>query len=172
MNLKLEYLKTNEFPEKKIYNQVVRLHLPNGGINVDTWKYCVNVNIAKRLHSKKKVKEFQRTDTVFDKIASHKAFIIRDKETNKVVSWALLVTGYFYEHPYEKMATIQFYSRPNIRGQGLGSKMFNECEKQLIKMGINTCYYYPCNANKWFFHKMKKRSKSNIEYKNIYKDVE
>jgi len=171
MEIEIKYLKSNSYPNKKIYNQIVRLHKPNGGINVATWKFCTMIAAAlKKKENVFSVKEPYNADMFFDEYYDHYTFYIRDKKTKKILSWALVVLGKF-KYDDELNASIQFYSRPNIRGQGLGSAMFKEAIRIADIENVKNCFYYPSNDNKWFFHKMKKYVPKNIIMQNVYRDL-
>lgn len=171
----LDYLPESRYPDSKIYNQIVRLHKPDGGINVDTWKYCVEVSEAMRLkEDPAAVDEYKKTDIVFDKYFGHYAYIIRDDDF-KVYAWGFFLLGQFRKEfgTHIKHASIQFFTRQSERGKGFGSTLFSEAIDLAKLNRIQFLFYYAANDNKWFFHKMKERYRGNgIILKNIYKDLD
>lgn len=173
MNLTFNYLKSDQFPEDKIYRQICRLKRPHGGINVGTWKYCTKVaNAINHGGSILDVNETTTSDMLFDTYKDHYAFYIKDEEKNRILGWGLIVIGTFDHDPNKMLGAIQFYSRPNIRGAGIGSKLFEEAMRIADFENCKACFYYGSNDNKHFFRKMRKKYvPKSIKLVNIYRNL-
>lgn len=173
MNLTFNHLKTDQFPEDKIYRQICRLKRPAGGINVGTWKYCTKVaNVINNDGSILDVNETSTSDMIFDTYKDHYAFYIKDEDKDKILGWGLIVIGTFDYDPNKMLGTIQFYSRPNIRGGGIGSKLFEEAMRIADFENCKACFYYGSNDNKHFFRKMRKKYvPESIKLVNIYRSL-
>ena len=169
--IEFEFLNSVEFPRTKIYNQIVRLHRPSGGINVGTWKYCTKLAQAQAKNQDwTKIKQPYNSDFFFDDYIDHVTYVIKEFGTDHVLAWALITIGKF-NGKRSKAASIQFFSRPNIRGLGLGSKLFKEAIVIAKEQNIKTLFTYNCNSNKWFFKKMQKYVPKKIKVCNVYTNI-
>lgn len=173
MNITFKHIKQDTFPEDNIYRQICRLRRKNGGINVGTWKYCTKV--AKAINEGGTILDVNETttsDMIFDTYKDHYAFYIKDEDSNKVLGWGLLVLGTFDYNPDKILGAIQFYSRPNIRGAGIGSKLFEEAIRIAEIEHCEACFYYGSNDNKFFFSKMRKKYvPKTMKLVNIYRNL-
>lgn len=157
MSFKVIQLPKFEYPMPKIKRQLARMHV-NGGLIYDTY----------RALTEKQTQSFNNEDLVFDNIKNHWAFYIIDTECpTYVVAWGICIKGNYSEHPNKNYIIGHYYTREIYRGQGLGTILFNETVKHAKR---NNCplLVYPCNANKWYFRKMRQVF-PDIDIQSVFK---
>lgn len=171
--MRLRQLKSTDFPEPKVYNQIVRLHLPDGGINVHTWKWCT---MFKHLLSKNiiidedDIEQDDQTDMFFDHYVNHQAYCVLD-DKDKVYGWAIVLIGTFDSDPNKKFGAIQFFTRPQARGKGIAKRLFLKCFDYLEKNNAKGIFYYASMQNRNFFRKMRSILPKPFKLLNIYKEL-
>lgn len=171
--MKLRQISSIKFPEPKLYNQIVRLHLPSGGINVHTWKWCTQYKylLSKGLvYDESHLDQDTQTDMFFDHYVNHQTYCIVD-DKDYVYGWAIVLIGTFENNPSKKFGAIQFFTRPQARGKGIAKKLFIKCLDYLEKNNVRGIFYYASMQNRNFFHKMRSLIPKPLKLMNIYKEL-
>lgn len=176
--MKIKTLKSTDFPEKDIYNKLVRLKLPGGGVITETWKACVKYRHAKRTshYSEEDYSVFGKSalcDNFYDTYIDHKAYYATD-EFGRILGWAFVMIGSFDKNPYKIFGSIQFFTKTAVRGKGVARSLFVKCLNYLRSKNVTNIFYYSSRSNKGFFNKMAKTYLDKNErlldvYENLYR---
>lgn len=174
--MKIKTLKSTDFPEKDIYNKLVRMKLQGGGVITETWKACVKYRHAKRTsrYSEEDYSIFDkndRCDNFYDTYIDHKAYYVTDDD-GQILGWAFVMIGSFDKNPYKIFGSIQFFTKKAARGKGIARSLFVKCLEYLRSKNVTNIFYYHSGSNEGFFNKMAKEYLNKNEcLLDVYEDL-